>query len=189
MEQKVIELGGKKYRVRVAETVEEKRHGLMEKESMPKDEGMIFIWDEPHDVTMWMKNTLIPLDIIYINEDQEVTAVEYGKPEDETRLTHENTMYVVELNSGSGVKKGDQLDFSDEELPVMKVLAPDGSTQMELQGGERIFSRKSTRVILRKAIRAYKSKSDTDYKALGKYVFKELYKQDHRDPEYVTLPK
>jgi len=58
---------------------------------------------------------------------------------------------------------------------------------MELDGGERIFSRKSTRVIIKKAKKAYVSQLDKDYKALGKYVFKELNKQDDRDPEYVTL--
>ena len=46
------------------------------------------------------------------------------------------TYYVVEVNQGSGVKVGDELEFEDEDSPVMKVLAPDGSTQMELYGGE-----------------------------------------------------
>jgi hypothetical protein len=56
---------------------------------------------------------------------------------------------------------------------------------MALLGGERIFSRKSTKVIIRKALKAYRSKEDKDYKALGKYVFKELKAQDGRKQEYV----
>jgi len=80
---------------------------------------------------MWMKDTLIPLDIIFINGDQEVIAVEQGTPNNETLLSHEDTMYVVELNVDSGVKVGDELEFEedyDNPTPIMKVLAPDGST-------------------------------------------------------------
>lgn len=59
----------------------------------------------------------------------------------------------------------------EDKPPLMKVLLPDGSTQMELEGGERIFSRKNTRTLIRMAKRAYKSKLDKDYKALGKKMF------------------
>jgi uncharacterized membrane protein (UPF0127 family) len=89
---------------------------------------MIFYFEEPDLVEMWMKDTLIPLDIIFINSDQEVTAVEKGKPNDPTLLGHEDTLYVVELNQDSGVKVGDELEFDDDKAPTMKVLAPDGST-------------------------------------------------------------
>jgi bifunctional DNA-binding transcriptional regulator/antitoxin component of YhaV-PrlF toxin-antitoxin module len=63
-------------------------------------------------------------------------------------------MYVVELNQNSGIKVGDSLEFEDDDNIVMKVLAPDGSTQMGLQGGERIVSRKETKVLIRKAKKA-----------------------------------
>ena len=70
----------------------------------------------------------------------------------------------------------------------MKVLAPDGSTQMNLQGGERIVSRKETKTLIRKAKRAYENK-DKDYdkycKALGRYMFKVIKGQNERPPEYV----
>jgi uncharacterized membrane protein (UPF0127 family) len=89
---------------------------------------MIFYFEEPDLVEMWMKDTLIPLDIIFINSDQEVIAVEQGKPNDPTLLGHEDTLYVVELNQNSGVKVGDELEFDDDKAPTMKVLAPDGST-------------------------------------------------------------
>ena len=71
----------------------------------------------------------------------------------------------------------------------MKVLAPDGSVQMSLQGGERIVSRKQTLILIRKAKTAYNSKTDKDYKSLGKYMFRVLKGQDNRDPEYVNAPK
>ena len=71
----------------------------------------------------------------------------------------------------------------------MKVLAPDGSDQYELWGGERIFSRKNTRILLKKAKKANETKDDKDYKALGKYMFKVLKGQDSREPEYVDAPE
>ena len=70
----------------------------------------------------------------------------------------------------------------------MKVLAPDGSTQMELWGGERIFSRKNTVVLIRQAKKAYESKQDKDYKRLGKSIFRYLDGQESRQPESVQLP-
>jgi hypothetical protein len=66
-------------------------------------------------------------------------------------------MYVVEVNVNSGVQEGDSLEFVEDEDVVMKVLAPDGSSQMDLVGGERIVSRKETKVLIRKAKKAYDS--------------------------------
>lgn len=88
-------------------------------------------------------------------------------------MTCKETAYVLEVNEGSGIKVGDEMEFeeSDKE-PVMKVLFPDGSEQMALYGGERIFSRKNTRVLIKKAKKAAESQLDSDYKALGKYMFK-----------------
>ena len=60
---------------------------------------------------------------------------------------------------------------------------------MQLEGGERIVSRRETVVLIRKALKAYQSKEDKDYKALGKYMFKVLKGQDERKPEYVDAPK
>ena len=185
---KTITINNKEYKVKVAKTEEEKEKGLQGIKELPEDEGMLFIYDEPQTVGFWMKDTEIPLDIIFINEDQEVISIYKGEPNDESIAEEDNVQYVLELNQNSGVKEGDDIEFEDDKnLPTMKVIAPDGSVQMELEGGERIFSRKSTKVIIRKAKKAYKSKADKDYKALGKYVFKELNAQDNRDPEYVTL--
>ena len=185
-----IRLGEKEYNVQEAKTTEEMQKGLMGVKELPQDEGMIFYFDQPQLVEMWMRDTLIPLDIIYINEDQEVTAVEQGQPNDDTLLGHEDTMYVVEVNANSGIQVGDTLEFEGDENKkiVMQVLAPDGTSQMDLVGGERIVSRKETKVLIRKAFKAYKSQEDKDYKSLGKYMFKVLNKQDSREPEYVKSP-
>ena len=183
-----ITLGDKQFKVEEAASYKERRDGLQGVTELPPDQGMIFYFEEPDLVEMWMKNTSIPLDIIFINSDQEVIAVEQGQPNDPTLLGHKDTLYVVEVNANSGVKVGDELEFVDDKAPVMKVLAPDGSTQMELQGGERIVSRRETKVLINKAYRARESKNDKDFKALGKYIFKVFKKQDGRPPEYVDSP-
>lgn len=184
-----IKLGDKEYNVKEAKTQEEKEKGLMNVKELPSNEGMIFYYDEPDFVEIWMKNTLIPLDIIYINEDQEVIAVEHGQPEDDTLLGHNDTMYVVEVNQGSNIKEGDTLEFLDDDDYVMQVLKQDGTSQMDLKGGERIVSRRETKIIIRKAKKALDSHSENDYKSLGKYIFKVFKKQDERKPDYVESPK
>lgn len=187
-----IYIGDKEYTVQEARTEEEKEKGLQGITELPEDEGMLFYFDPPEDISMWMKNTLIPLDIIFINSNKEVVNVQEGIPNTETQLTAENIAYVLEVNSGSGIQKGDKLDFiedNEDDAPIMKVLAQDGSTQMDLWGGERIFSRKNTVVLIRKAKKANVSKDDKDYKSLGRYIFKCIKGQDERPPEYVKSPK
>ena len=166
----MIRIGNKEYNVKEATTPEDKAKGLSGVESLPEDEGMLFIFDPPEDVKFWMKDTLIPLDIIFINEDQEVVKVHQGIPNDETLIEVPNIAYVLEVNANS-------------------VLAQDGSEQYSLWGEERIFSRKNTKVLVRKAKKADQSKLDKDYKALGKYMFKCIKIQDNREPEYVDSPK
>ena len=187
-----IEIGDKEYNVEVARTEEEKVKGLQEKESLGEDEGMLFVYDEPQEIAFWMKDTAIPLDIVFMDEDGELISVKQGQPYDETLLEEDGVMYVLEVNQNSGIQPGDELDIEDDDddkQPVMKVLAPDGSTQMELEGGERIFSRKNTKTLIKMAKRAYSSELDKDYKALGKKVFKYLHIQDTNTPEYVDTPK
>ena len=183
-----IHIGDKEYNVKEAHTEEEKRKGLQEVTELPKNEGMLFFFDEPQEVSMWMQNTLIPLDIIFINEDDEVIKVVQGVPNDETPIVVQDTLYVLEVNVNSGIKEGDELEIEDDG-PIMKVLAQDGTSQMSLFGGERIFSRKNTVVLIRKAKKADKTKSENDLRALGRYMFKCIKGQDERPAEYVKSPE
>lgn len=181
-----IEIGKQRYKVEVACTEEDRIKGLQGRESLDKDKGMLFVFDEPDTIDFWMKDTKIPLDIIFIDDDMEVISIYQGEPESETIAEEDGVRFVLEVNQNSGIKEGDELDIEeDEKLPTMKVIAPDGSTQMELEGGERIFSRKNTRTLIRMAKRASKSKDEKDYKALGKRMFTYLKQQDEREPEYV----
>lgn len=183
-----IHIGDKEYNVKEAHTEEEKRKGLQNVTELPKNEGMLFFFDEPQEVSMWMQNTLIPLDIIFINEDDEVIKVVQGIPNNETPIVVQDTLYVLEVNVNSGIKEGDELEIEDDG-PIMKVLAQDGTSQMSLFGGERIFSRKNTVVLIRKAKKADKTKSENDLRALGRYMFKCIKGQDERPAEYVKSPE
>ena len=158
-----ITIGNKQFKVREAKTDEERRDGLQGVKELAPDEGMIFYFDPPQRVEFWMHNTEIPLDIIYINEDQEVVEVYKGQPNDENLHSVENIAYVVEV-------------------------APDGSSQMDLEGGERIVSRRETKILIKKAQKAKDSQSPADFKSLGRYIFKVFKKQDNREPEYVDQP-
>lgn len=182
-----IEIGDREYNVKIAKTEEEREKGLQNVKELPEDEGMLFIFDNPQTVGFWMKDTLIPLDIIFINEDMEVISIYKGKSRNEDIAEEDNVKYVLEVNQNSGIKEGDELDIEDEEdIPTMKVIGSNGETQMELEGGERIFSRKNTRTLIRMAKKADATKSDSDYKRLGKKMFSYIKQQDNRDPEYVV---
>lgn len=204
-----VQIGENVFHLMVAETPEEKETGLMGVVEMDPDEGMLFDYsDDPQpEISFWMKDTEIPLDIIFVNQDGVVISVKQGQPLSEELITEDSEFVscVIELNINSGVKAGDKTDLFEElnkeksdpdeedemdehpELGINRlyVYGSDGNVQAELQGGERIFSRKSSVIIIRKAKKAYATKEDKDYKALGRYIFKEMDAQDNRDPEYV----
>lgn len=195
MKQVKVDIGDKSYICDLLESEEDKRKGLMNVDYLPPDRGALFVWDNEDTREMWMKDTKIPLDQIAINDDDEVVLVYKAQPEDETLVPFMNTKYILEVNQDSGIVEGDDFEIDDSEdldKYVMKVLAPDGSTQMYLQGGERIVSRKETKTLIRKAKRAYENR-DKDYekhcKALGKYIFKVIKGQNTRPPEYVEVPE
>lgn len=194
MEKVLIEIGNKQYKCKIAKSEEEKRKGLMEIDYLPIDEGMLFVWDDEGTREMWMKNTKIPLDQIAINDDDEITFVYTAQPNDETLISFPDAKYILEVNANSGIVEGDEFEINDDDLNkyVMKVLAPDGSTQFFLQGGERIVSRKETKTLIKKAKKAEKNKGknfERYCKSLGKYMFKVLEGQDTREPEYVNVPE
>lgn len=195
MKQVKVDIGDKSYICDLLESEEDKRKGLMNVDYLPPDRGALFVWDNEDTREMWMKDTKIPLDQIAINDDDEVVLVYKAQPEDETLVPFMNAKYILEVNQDSGIVEGDDFEIDDSEdldKYVMKVLAPDGSTQMYLQGGERIVSRKETKTLIRKAKRAYENR-DKDYekhcKALGKYIFKVIKGQNTRPPEYVEVPE
>lgn len=189
-----VTIGKKEYVCQVASNDSDRKKGLMDRDYLAPDEGMLFQWEDEADRQMWMKNTKIPLDQIAINDDDVVTLVYQAEPNSEKLTIFPKAKYILEVNQNSGIVEGDDFDIDTQEdlnKYVMKVLSPDGTTQMYLQGGERIVSRKETRILIKKAKKAYENKNkdyDRYCKSLGRYMFKVLKKQDTRDPEYVQVP-
>ena len=197
MDKVVVNIGNKTYNCQITKTEEQHRKGLMEVEYLAPDEGMLFEFNEEGTREFWMKNTPLELTQISINDDDEVEYVYQATPNDETLIPFENCKYLLEVNRTTEIQKGDEFEIDDSDdlnKYVMKVLAPDGSTQMNLQGGERIFSRISTRKMIKQAKKANSVRDNEDLfekacRKLGKICLKELYAQNHRDQEYVQVPE
>jgi uncharacterized membrane protein (UPF0127 family) len=107
--------------VEIAETAEERRQGLMGRESLPDQAGMLFVHDEPHRGFFWMKNTLIPLSIAFFDTEGRVVAILDMEPcrADPCPRYDPGVEYTsaLEVNEGAfsrwGVELGDTLTLND----------------------------------------------------------------------------
>ncbi|HCM83872.1 MAG TPA: hypothetical protein DIS76_04830 [Rhodospirillaceae bacterium] len=106
----------KKLSVEIAETPNQLQYGLMFRKEMADDHGMIFVFPETQQISMWMKNTFLPLDMVFFDEAQRIIAIhENAKPHDETRIAPDvKGKYVLEINAGLA-KKWD-LQIGDQFL-------------------------------------------------------------------------
>ncbi|WP_434620526.1 DUF192 domain-containing protein [Tabrizicola sp. M-4] len=108
----VVELRGpsgqQRFTVEVADDGAERAQGLMFRESMPSSAGMLFVYEEPQAVSFWMKNTLIPLDMIFADETGRVTRVHSNAiPGDTTPIQGgEGVRFVLEINGGLATRMG-----------------------------------------------------------------------------------
>jgi uncharacterized membrane protein (UPF0127 family) len=101
----------------IANSREQRSQGLMFIRSMDEYEGMLFIYPEPAEISMWMKNTLIPLDMLFIDHKLTITAIHKNAPPLSTDIISSGGVVngVIELNGGSavkfGIRHGDQIIF------------------------------------------------------------------------------
>lgn len=96
------------FSVEIMRTSEERSKGLMFRKYLPPDAGMLFDFGNPRPVSMWMKNTYIPLDMLFISKDGVVhTIAENTKPHS-TEIISSNSQvkYVLEINGGLSAKLG-----------------------------------------------------------------------------------
>lgn len=115
-----VVLKGQRFTVELARTSEEHALGLMFRDEMPDDHGMLFIFPRAVTRSFWMKNTRIPLDIFYFDDELRLVSVaENAKPCRVSRCpsypSDGPARYVLELNAGKaaelGVEPGDRLDL------------------------------------------------------------------------------
>ena len=110
--------GNTTYLVEIADTPQKAEKGLMWRKSMPQNQGMLFVFPYPRMISMWMKNTYIPLDMIFFNARGEVICLR----ENTTPLDDENIITcpypaskVLELNAGEikakKIELGDKLNY------------------------------------------------------------------------------
>lgn len=107
----------------------ERIRGLQFRESMPEDSGMLFIFPESRRHGFWMKDTLIPLDIIWLDHGQRIVYIEHNVlpcPPHTSCPSYTPTksaLYVLEVNAGIaeelGFKEGIRLDFNRGQRPIM----------------------------------------------------------------------
>ncbi len=100
--------GGARFAVEIADDAEERARGLMYRESLASGAGMLFIYEHPQQVSFWMRNTLIPLDMIFIGADGRVAAVHaMAEPGDLTAIPGPaDTLMVLEINGGLAARLG-----------------------------------------------------------------------------------
>ena len=111
------ETGDHSFNIEVATTDQERALGLMFRRSLPENAGMLFLYDRPQPAAMWMKNTLIPLDMVFISAEGRVHRIEANaEPFSLTVIPSEGPIVaVLELNGGEaakiGLKPGDKVIY------------------------------------------------------------------------------
>jgi len=108
--------GEHRFTVQVAATPEQQERGLMFVRSLGPDEGMIFPYSPAQDVAFWMRNTLIPLDMVFIRADGSIARIVTAKALDETPIpSGEPVAAVLEIRGGRaaelGIREGDVVSW------------------------------------------------------------------------------
>jgi len=109
--------GDHSFNIEVMVTDNERALGLMYRRSLPENAGMLFLYNPPQQATMWMKNTLIPLDMVFISPDARVHRIEENaEPFSQTLIPSDgDVVAVLELNGGEadkiGLKPGDKVIY------------------------------------------------------------------------------
>jgi uncharacterized membrane protein (UPF0127 family) len=116
-----------RFKVEVVDTPDSRERGLMYRRSLARNAGMLFDFKTPRPVAFWMRNTFIPLDIVFIRQDGVVANIaREAKPFDETPLPSSGPVVgVLEINGGEaariGLKEGDLVRH-----PIFGNLPPQG---------------------------------------------------------------
>lgn len=120
--------GQVRFAVEIADTDATRARGLMHRESMPRFSGMLFVYDRPDRAVFWMENTLIPLDMLFVDETGRVSRIHHeARPLDRTSIDGgPDILMVLEINGGMarrlGITEGSELRHA--RLDPAKALWP-----------------------------------------------------------------
>jgi uncharacterized membrane protein (UPF0127 family) len=109
-----VKVGSHPLKVEIAAEEPQRMQGLMYRKAMPKEEGMLFVFDEPGYHSMWMKNTLIPLSVAFIDKDGVILNILDMEPQTEdSHVAAGPAVYAIETNKGwfaaKKIKPGDRV--------------------------------------------------------------------------------
>jgi uncharacterized membrane protein (UPF0127 family) len=119
-----MSIGGKPVRLQLAVQEHEQQRGLMERQSLGADDGMIFLYTKPQQMSFWMRNTLIPLDVAFFDSKGVLREVRTMYPRDERTVSSagHDLQFAVEMNQGwfrsHGVGVGAKLDLAGLKAAV-----------------------------------------------------------------------
>jgi len=188
-----ISVGDKEFSVEIADNEQARRQGLLGTASLKEGDGMLLKQDEAAIIPITMEGMKYPLALIFIYENKVVDRIKAEVGEEFITSTQVSDM-VLEINpaDANGIKRGNKVSFTGTKnedgtvemahggIPkdgIRQVLDEKGRNQMNLLGGERIFSRISTK-------RMFELAKEKKYKTLGRYLYKEIKAQDTRPTQY-----
>ncbi|MFQ5652022.1 MAG: DUF192 domain-containing protein [bacterium] len=112
-----LTIDGTALQVEIVQEVEERQLGLMHREQLPENQGMLFVFETTHILSFWMRNTFIPLDIAFITESGQIVDIQRMAPLDESKsyISSAPALYALEVNAGwferNGIKVGSHVSF------------------------------------------------------------------------------
>lgn len=112
-----LSIGDSEFRVEVVDTPETRARGLMEREELADDAGMLFVFESSEPRSFWMKDTLLPLSIAYIDENLIIREIYDMQPLSTVPVPSRTpARYALEVNRGAfeerGIRVGDRITFS-----------------------------------------------------------------------------
>lgn len=120
-----VQIGDRAITVEVADEPSERTRGLSGRDALPRDGGMLFVWDQPAEYTLWMKDMRIPLDFVWLDASKRVIKITADVPHQPGATDAElvrytsgpGVLYAIELNAGAaarlGIAVGDVLVFDE----------------------------------------------------------------------------